>query len=302
MKTGRESDKPIFTTRDARLSSHPTHTRPAIFILLAMTLISSDCARVIADNPDNENRTTDEAAMKETSPKKPESDLILTDLQKQLLQTNPYPVFDEESGNILCGKNISKIGRGFEKVTLDGITFRVRRKADITENEKMVEIQLCGQTKKFRKEFADLLQKAQDEMKADYIKYQSGKGSRAWRAQYKKRMIRLSKYGRIDCIDPDDSFRTNEEQDNGYRMSFTGKKKHGRPERKYKVAPACLSAHEAGFALDAKNKEAVQRYMWKNGIMGGDRGIEKDRRHFGIKENKNGEPVRPNKKRARVCK
>jgi hypothetical protein len=281
-----------------RLPNQSVRARIRIFMLLAITITTSDCARINANKPENRNQPSEKTEI-QTPSEKSEAGLPLTGLQKQLLQTNIYPVFDEESGNILCGKNVSKIGAKFEKVTLDGITFRVRRKADILEDEKMVEIQLCGITKKFRKEFADLLQNTQDEMKADYLKYQSGKGNREWRAKYKRRMIAFSDNGPIDCIDPDDSFRTNEEQNNGYHLSFTGKNKYGRSKQKYKVALACTSAHEAGFALDVKNWEAAERYMWKNGIKGGDRGIEKDRRHFGIKEYKNGEPIRKNKN---VCR
>jgi hypothetical protein len=270
----------------------------------AMLGVRAACRKLgLGKNEETGGRKTEETEdgsdmPKDTAELATGPEIRLSETQKKLLQEHPDAILDEETGNVLIGKNKKIMGKKIERANVDGIDFNIRRKADIDPGEQLVEITLGGKTKKFRKSFADLLLKVEEEMKSDYIKYKSGEGGLIWRSRYEIRMKILGANGSTDHIAAADSFRTNDEQENAYKKSLTGETDGGRPVQSFKAAPPGMSFHETGYAVDVDNWREAQYYMWKYGITGGSRGIDEDPRHFSIREFNNKWLIRAGKNRA----
>jgi hypothetical protein len=229
------------------------------------------------------NKAPSSAPAQQPSTDKAPTGIVLSEVKKRVLRDNPGSLYDEESGEVLCGANKKTVGAKRDKVTMDGIIFEVRRKKDVTPDEKIVEVTFGNTTVKLRKAFADLLLKVQEDMKSDYELYKSGKGSIWFKAGYYKNVILLGGNGPMDYISVAEGLRSTERQDELYKSSRAtvqnGKRKQG-----FRVSPPGYSFHQTGYAVDVNNWERVQIYMWKYLIMGGSRGLDKDPRHFSIKE------------------
>ena len=176
------------------------------------------------------------------------------ELRQELLEKHGEKAQEDNvTGNILCGRNAKK-----------------------KLKEELVTFSMCGETVRLKESIAKKVKAANDAMKADYTE--------------KKGDIKPKDRWKHECIKVTSSFRTNMHQKRIYER-FQEKDedgnvvlKNGKPKMRSPAAPPCFSFHETGQAIDVLNWYQAQKYLEKQGFVGGTRGIYKDPWHFSIGE------------------